>query len=788
MQTLIRTGFIASLLAWGFAAAEPTWQQAVARWPEFRRPIIFLGLKDHPDEFGVMWNGNLTLQSPTATLADQKLFRSRRDDSLQVSFSAGEKPDFSGRYVDDRTTEASLAGGHLPLTRVRIHKDGVVLLEECFATNERGTGEASAWDTPAFLRIRFAVEEPGAGSGPIALWVQLARNHTSYEMDARRNVRIQFVAPPYARALSAAGDAVRDSRGLVVLAVSQPLQFYPQVPDSLGSVELREWGMDRNLCRFELPRRKGAAVDLILPFLPAAQETVAAARRLNHDEARAAITGYWKEEIGRGAAVEVPEEPLNDLWRFVPVISYMTADRYPNGDRVLKTSSHHYEAYWPTPMAMNLVTLAQQGYGKEVAAYLEPFLDKTRYRPVPNTGSSFHSGRGFISGPSEHLLISWVGDHGAILWAASEYYLLTRDESFLKRWLPSILEGLEWIASERENTKIKGGIAAGLMPAGRGTDDDRQANFLWVDGWIYRGLASACKVLQSTGHPDAARWARERDDYRASFQKALRTQLERTVTWTDPSGARIPLVPWELSQTNADNLNVFYVDGGPMFLGLAGLEDPNGDVMTWAMRWLTEGPLVRTVNPDWSTYQDRPALRFEMSTVEPCYSWNVYLRFLRDEREKFLEGFYSQAAGAVTRRFLGGSEHRDGILQLPVMNAVIASHMRNMLLFENGNGLELLRNSPSAWLQMGKEIRISGAPTYFGPASYRIRAVSGSRVEADIDTPSREKPSWIRVHLYHPQGKPLRAATVNGTPARVTGPTSIEIPNPSGRLKVEAEF
>ncbi|MCW5983105.1 MAG: hypothetical protein KIT09_33760 [Bryobacteraceae bacterium] len=789
MHSLMRILLVLAVLsAAGARAPEPSYEQAVARWPDFRRPIVYLGCKDHPDEFGVMWNGNLTLASRTMTAADQRLFRARADDSLQVSFSMGDKPDFANREAEDGTSEASLAEGYLPITEIRLRKGGVTLVQEAFATNAQGGCTAQAWDEPVFLRVRFRVEDPGTGAGPVRLWAQLAGNHTRYEMDARRNVRIAFAAPPYARKLEGAGNTVRDERGMVVVRASRLARFHGQLPDSLNSVALREWQLDRNLAEYELPREKGAALELIVPFLPASEGAIGAAARLDHGQAREALAGCWNGEIGRGMQIRVPEEPLNNLWRYNAPMSFMTADRYPNGDYVLKTSSHHYEAYWPTPGAMNMVALAQQGYRDEVKAYLEPFLDKQRYRPVPNTGASFLSSRGFISGPSEHVLISWVGDHGAILWAASEYYLLTRDKAFLDRWLPSMLEGLEWIAREREYTKVRGGRAAGLMPAGRATDDDRQAYFVWVDGWIYRGLASVCRVLEAIGHQDAARWTRERDDYRAAFQKALRDQIQRTFQWTDRGGVRIPFVPWELDQTNADYLHFFYLDCGPMFLGVSGLEDASDDTMTWVLKYLTEGPGTGRANPDWTTYSDRPSLRFEMSTVEPCYSWNVNLRFLRNEREKFLEGFYSQAAGAVSRRFLGGSEHRDGIQQLPVMNAVINGHLRNMLVFENdGGGLDLLRNAPSVWLREGKEIDVRGAETYFGPLRYHVRA-AGGRVEAEIETPSRERPQSIRLHVYHPEGRPLRAAAVNGTAVAPVGPSVVEVKDPAGLVKVTAEF
>src|SRR5512147_3124739 len=109
--------FVAGLLAVGWLltgsvdvlhSEDPSYEQAVARWPDMPRPITFLGCKDHPDEFGVMWNGNLTLASPTVIDADRWLFKDRKAESLQVSFSVGEKPDFQNRDRDDGSADASL--------------------------------------------------------------------------------------------------------------------------------------------------------------------------------------------------------------------------------------------------------------------------------------------------------------------------------------------------------------------------------------------------------------------------------------------------------------------------------------------------------------------------------------------------------------------------------------------------------------------------------------------------------------------------------------------------------
>ena len=225
-----------------------------------------------------------------------------------------------------------------------------------------------------------------------------------------------------------------------------------------------------------------------------------------------------------------------------------------------------------------------------------------------------------------------------------------------------------------------------------------QGQYFFSDAWTYRGLAATCRMLQAIDHPDATNCVRERDDYRDTFRKVFRDEIRQTMRWTDRSGNKVPFIPWRVGQVDDRNLHSFYLDTGPMSLGMAGLVDPTDETMTWAMQWLTEGPDSGSAYPDWTNFSQRPSLRYEMSSCEPSLSWNIYLRFLRDERERFLEGFYSLAAGDVSRRFLGAMETRDGVHDEPSSSVYIDNHLRNMLVFEDetGSGLNLLRNSRSA--------------------------------------------------------------------------------------------
>jgi len=543
---------------------EPSYERAVALWPDIRRPITFVGCKDHSDEFAIMWNGNISAQTATATDADRRLFAQRSAESLQMSFSVGERPKFEDRDREDGSTWPSLRDSHLPIAIIQHRADGLELTEEAFASDEHGNCVTDRWDSRVYLRVQFTVQQTGEGSEPVKIWAQIAPNHTSYNTSARRNIRILPVAPDYPRALHMEGSAVLDSRGLAVMSANRGFRFHSRLEPPLASIALRELHLDRNVVEFNLPRAKGAAVALIIPFVPAPAAEVATTGRMSYEQALDAVTRCWQREVGKGMQVSVPDPALNDLWKYASVLAFITADGYPGGETILKTAPHQYEACWPTLMAMHAAALTRMGYFRDVAGYLQPFLDARRRRPVPNTGASYLSASGFVSGPGEHIAVSWVSDHGAVLWAASEYYLITRDRSFLEQWLPVLLEGVGWIAREREQTKRAGGSGAGLMPAGRATDAEMQGNFLWNDAWSYRGLDAVCSVLKAIGHPEAERWERERLDYRSVFEKAFRNQVRHTMRWTDAQGAEIPFIPWELGQTGSEALHAFYLDTGPM--------------------------------------------------------------------------------------------------------------------------------------------------------------------------------------------------------------------------------
>lgn len=253
----------------------------------------------------------------------------------------------------------------------------------------------------------------------------------------------------------------------------------------------------------------------------------------------------------------------------------------------------------------------------------------------------------------------------------------------------------------------------------------------------------------------------------------------------------IPSISMRLGQVEASDESDTYLDAGPLFLEVAGLLSPLDETMTSALKWLTEGPNADTEFPDWSDFSQPSCLGSEMSSGEPCYSWNIRLRFLRNERLPFLKGFYSLAARPVSRKSLTGVETPGGIQDLPITIAVIDNHLRNMPVLENQTGreLDLLRNSPSKSLAPVKQIRARDSQTFFVPVSFHIRTVSDKQTEAEIHPFQRSAVDWVRLHLHHPQGKLLKRVTINGSQVTPNAPDKIELCDLGQEVvKVEAGF
>jgi len=95
-------------------------------------------------------------------------------------------------------------------------------------------------------------------------------------------------------------------------------------------------------------------------------------------------------------------------------------------------------------------------------------------------------------------------------------------------------------------------------------------------------------------------------------------------------------------------------------------------------------------------------------------------------------------------------------------DAAFIEKFRNMLVVETGQDLWLARGVPRAWLQQGKQISVTSAPTRFGEVSYKIVSdIDNNRIRANVRMPERKKPDTVLLRIRHPYGEHIKAVSVN---------------------------
>jgi hypothetical protein len=177
--------------------------------------------------------------------------------------------------------------------------------------------------------------------------------------------------------------------------------------------------------------------------------------------------------------------------------------------------------------------------------------------------------------------------------------------------------------------------------------------------------------------------------------------------------------------------------------------DADDEVMRNILHYFRDGPNHRTFDSAGNFHQPAVLVR-EMSSCEPCYSWNIYHSWQRGERATFLEGTYSLITGGMSRQTFVSSEHRGGISGTQFVAPLAVSLLRLSVIDDEiePDALRLLRLCPRAWVSSEQESSFRKMPTVFGPVNLRFGLSSdGKTLDVAFDADWRRKPKRIVLHV-----------------------------------------
>lgn len=671
-----------------------------------------------------------------------------------------------------------LDGGWLPIPVIRVTSGGVVYSERAFVAPADEAGERpTRLNRRSVCVVEFDVKN--ATDTPARAALDLAFLSRSRE-------KIPAEWAPCARGLLLrAGGA---SIGLVTTNGAGPL-----VPEA---------GPGRLTLTGTLP--PGGEARCVVHLSPQSDDLL----RLPDDAAlRRAVEAYWQAVLAPALQVETPDPRLNDLIRSAQVRCLIAARNEADGARI---------APW----------IAAMSYGplESEAHSVIRGLDFLGHAEFAQRGLDFfihrYNTNGFLTTGYTTFGTAWH------LWTLGEHWQLTRDTNWLRRVAPEVTRVGEWIVRQLEKTKRDAAfpgvsptfaqrqVAAGedgrapeygLMPPGVLADWNAFAWHFTLNAYYYAALRQLGAALTDLGDVRGVLFTQRAAELRGNLLRAYAWTQARSPVLPLRNGTWIPAYPSQVHSPgklgdffpgqDAGRSWCYDVELGAQQLVATGVLEPRSREVERMMDHLED---VQFLADGWFDYPAAQNRRdwFDLggfSKVQPYYTRNCEIDALRDDVKPFLRSYFNTLAAMLNPEVLTFWEHfhHGGAWDKTHETGYFLHQTRTMLLTERGDELWLAPLIPTHWLADGMELAVSNAPTRFGKTSYRITShAARGDIEAVIQPPVRQPPAALVLRLRHPDGRRLRAVTLNGTPHRDFDPARnlIRLPPLRQELRLRAEF
>lgn len=764
---------------------EPTIEEARTWWEPQRQEWTPIGWKGHLFRFNVFYNGMLMCEPGPAWSTKNNVMK-YQGQGMQLHFLPPDfwtqfpAPDPNPHYLWQEDLGVGEQGWNAnetaPMlwTRWRLPQ-GIVVRQHVFA-HLKGGGEYERETDSLYAWVRLEVEHVDEVRAPdkIPFVVRVARRNYEFEGNYADENGVVLRAHPENSGMPGRlrtvpvfnpdnkplARRIQHLDGAIRLATS-PLRN--------DEVAFTETAIERVYdLRVTLQAKQGAHVDLLVAMRPQPREEFDREHALGWDGALAQANTYWEKTKTPGATISTPDEHLNEAVRRFVELAEIVGEKSPEtGLATLLTGSFGYDVLWATPTSMAFHMLLDP-LGKHAIArkHLEIFKATQGSRKPPGQAYELHPG--YLGSPSHLQALDWLSDHGAILQILANHALLSGDQAFIDEWLEPIVKACEFVKDSCERTDHDG--VKGIMPKAVATDELIETQGTWSEAWCYKGLATAVRLLKRVGHPRAA----EFDAARAAFKKALvdayRELMTKQPTWTHPDGSKHPVPSADYTERPAHIFqDAFLLDGGPLFFVWAGVFDANDPLMKSHLDFFRVGPNVQL----WDVRSNpvhRPILRREVSTCEPCYSWNLSHSWQSGDREKYLEGIYSLFVAGMSPQTYISNEHRHGMQGQLSSSGLVMWHLLKGVVDDalEENELHLLRLCPLAWLTEERDTSFLKLPTEHGQVDLAFRLADDKRRLNVTFTPRWRWGTPPKVVLHVPAVTGLRTVRINGRnhPAR----------------------
>ncbi len=726
-------------------------------------------------KFGFDWSGGFFQNKFETKAKGNELERCTwQGDDLHWFIGTGKEPVY---LRDDKTCHLSVLNDYLPVTEVQWNHDSLIYQEEAFVTLLEGPlspgDKQRSEQTPAILMVKLNISNPTTKYQTAHVWLKAS----SLERPMLQDLFIidQKNEENYIRAKI-------------------------KLPEGASAKEVK---MEQNAVEMPLiiPASESVSLYISVPFVGDLTESnKEKISKLDYVIERHRVIDYWRDVVNEFATFDVPERKFNEMSKSViPHIRISTTKDPKSGLYMVPAATFFYQVF-ANESAFQIAYLDRIGDHQTAASYLETFLTLQGTDPLlgtytGNQSGVFHGGK--VDDVYNYTHLSYNLDHGTVLWALGQHYLMSHDAVWLNHAAPNMLKAVDWIIEQKNQTRLMDhtGVPVlhyGLLPAGQLEDNSDWAFWYAINAFAYLGMHTAAEAFKKAGLPEAARLETEAQIYLDDFRNSIKRSSELSPVVRLRNNTYIPFVPSRPYQRfryfgpmmsgyysrYGGNTSLTYRLSalrealyGPMILITTGIIDPHD-------------PLAEAILDDWEdniTLSDslgqhihgvvddeywfsRGGMVFQPNLQNPIQAY-----LIRNEIPAAIRNIYNSMVSclypdvnAFTEEFRRWGVGSGPFYKVPD-EAKFLNRVIDMLVLEAGDELWLAPGTPRYWLEPGKTIKLNRAATIYGDVSYELRCGPRPKtIEAQIYLPNYIPDGKAKLFVRTPFETPIKTVQVNG--------------------------
>lgn len=466
--------------------------------------------------------------------------------------------------------------------------------------------------------------------------------------------------------------------------------------------------------------------EFYIPHKPVSRERAIQLSKRSFDERYADCKKFWKEKLDKAAQIHVPEKRIEEMIKAGLLHLDLTTYGLDPEDPLATAVGVSY-----CPIGTESAPIIQFynsiGLPDLAKRSLMHFFEKQR-------------GDGFMQNYQYYM-----GETGAILWTAGEYYRYTNDIKWVQQIEPKLIKSCDYLLKWREKNKIESlrGKGYGMIEGSMADPVDPYRQFM-LNGYAYLGLSRVSEMLSTVDPVQSARLKKEAEMWKQDIRETFFNSMGHSPVVPLDDGTWCPTVPPWPERVGPKTL-FFGEDGyvadallGPLYLTFCEVLEPGELASKMMLKYYSE-LYCKNNSPFSQPYYSRyDWLQLKLGLINPFLKtyYNIFPAHADRETYTFWEG-YTHSANHKTHE-----------------EAWFLMQTRWMLYLEEGKTLKLLSGIPRKWMEDGKIIEVNNVSSYFGALSFKVSShLDEGYIEATIDCNSDRKPESVAIRIPHPDTK-----------------------------------